>query len=189
MKQNLKNLVFTPEAVLVIGTYDENGVPNAMNAAWGIQSDYHEITVFLASHKTTDNMKLKGEFTVAFATKKTVEIADYFGVESGRNVNKVEKAGVHVSKAPHVDAPVFEEFPLTLECKVKNLSEDYTLTGEVVNVIADDSILTDGKVDFGKMEPIIFDSSMNRYRVIGDVVGDAFHDGLKLKQGGKNEVR
>lgn len=80
-----------------------------------------------------------------------------------------------------MDAPVFAEFPLTLECRVKHLSEDYILTGEVVNVIADDAILTDGKVDFGKMEPIVFDPSMNKYRVIGEVVGNAFHDGLKLK--------
>ena len=65
-----------------------------MNAAWGIQSDYHEITVFLGSHKTTDNLKLKGECTIAFATRSTVKAADYFGVETGRNVNKIEKAGV-----------------------------------------------------------------------------------------------
>jgi flavin reductase (DIM6/NTAB) family NADH-FMN oxidoreductase RutF len=181
MKQTLKNLVFTPEAVLVIGTYDENGVPNAMNAAWGIQSDYHEITAFLASHKTTDNLRKKGEFTVAFATRKTEKIADYFGVETGRNVNKIEKAGVHEEKAPHVDAPLFEEFPLTLECRVKSLTDDDVLTGEVIDVIADDSVLTDGKVDLGKLEPIIYDISMNKYRVIGEVVGDAFKDGLALK--------
>ncbi|WP_292282639.1 flavin reductase [Megasphaera sp.] len=72
-----------PEGVFIIGTYDEKGVPNAMNAAWGAQSDYGEITLFLAKHKTTDNIKHTKAFTVAFATKDTVEIADYFGVETG----------------------------------------------------------------------------------------------------------
>lgn len=180
MRKDLKNMLFTPEAVIIIGTYDKNGVPNAMNAAWAIQTDYSELTVSLASHKTTDNLQETGEFTVAFATKETEKIADYFGVETGRKVNKIEKAGVHVSKAPHVNAPVIEEFPVVLECRVKSF-EDGILTGEVVNTMADESVLTDGKVDFDKMHPIIFDSSMNKYRVIGEVVGNAFHDGLELK--------
>jgi Conserved protein/domain typically associated with flavoprotein oxygenases, DIM6/NTAB family len=178
--QNLKEMVFTPEAVLVLGTYDENGVPNAMNAAWGIQTDTKELSISMASHKTTDNLAIKHEFTVAFATRKTMEIADYFGLETGREVNKIEKAGVHAGKAPHVDAPVFQEFPLTLECRVKSF-EDGILVGEVLNVLADESILTNGKVDLDKLQPIIFDSSMLKYRAVGEVVGNAFQAGMKLK--------
>lgn len=178
--QNLKEMVFTPEAVLVLGTYDENGVPNAMNAAWGIQTDTKELSISMASHKTTDNLAIKHEFTVAFATRKTMEIADYFGLETGREVNKIEKAGVHAGKAPHVDAPVFQEFPLTLECRVKSF-EDGILVGEVLNVMADESILTNGKVDLDKLQPIIFDSSMLKYRAVGEVVGNAFQAGMKLK--------
>jgi len=178
--QNLKEMVFTPEAVLVLGTYDENGVPNAMNAAWGIQTDTKELSISMASHKTTDNLAIKHEFTVAFATRKTMEIADYFGLETGREVNKIEKVGVHAGKAPHVDAPVFQEFPLTLECRVKSF-EDGILVGEVLNVLADESILTNGKVDLDKLQPIIFDSSMLKYRAVGEVVGNAFQAGMKLK--------
>lgn len=94
-----KKSVITPEGVFIIGTYDENGVPNAMNAAWGQQSDYGEITLFLAKHKTTENIKKTKAFTVAMATKDTVVISDYFGVETGNKVNKIEKAGVHVHKS------------------------------------------------------------------------------------------
>ena len=112
-----------PEGVFIIGTYDENGVPNAMNAAWGAQSDYGEITLFLAPHKTTDNVKKTKAFTVAFATKDTVEIADYFGVETGRKINKIEKAGCHTHKSAHVNAPIIEEFPVTLECEMKSYDE------------------------------------------------------------------
>ena len=180
MKQNLKEMVFTPEAVLVIGTYDENEVPNAMNAAWGIQTDMKEISISMAVHKTTDNIAVKKAFTVAFATRKTMVAADYFGIESGRNVNKIEKAGCHAVKAPNIDAPVFEEFPLTLECTFKSF-DNGILIGDVVNVIADDSILTEGKVDLDKLQPIIFDSSMNKYRAIGEIVGNAFQEGMKLK--------
>ena len=171
-----------PEGVFIIGTYDENGVPNAMNAAWGIQSDYGEITLYLAQHKTTDNLKKTGAFTVAFGTRSTVTICDYFGLESGRDVNKIQKAGVHVHKSEHVNAPIIEEFPVTLECKVKEWDEKREmLVGTIVSQQADESVLTDGKIDLGKVQPIMYDASFHVYRAIGDVVGKAFSDGMKLK--------
>ncbi len=171
-----------PEGVFIIGTYDENGVPNAMNAAWGMQSDINEITLMLSKHKTTENFEKTGAFTVAFGTADTVLISDYFGVETGRKVNKIEKAGCHTHKSAHVNAPIIEEFPLTLECKVKNWdTETGYVIGEIVASQADERILTDGKVDLGKLKPIIFDPSFNAYRVVGEVVGKAFSDGLKLK--------
>ena len=179
-----KKTVITPLPVVIIGTYDENGVPNAMNAAWAGQIDAHQIVISLAKHKTTDNLERCPEFTVSFATKDTVAESDYFGIESGRNVNKIEKAGFHAVKSAYVNAPLFEEYPLTLECKAVELrpdTEGYVLIGETVNMSADESILTDGKIDLGKMEPIMFDSAMNKYRVIGEVVADAFRAGFELK--------
>lgn len=174
--------IITPEGVFIIGTYDENGVPNAMNAAWGMQSDEGEITLMLAKHKTTENFEKTGAFTVAFGTADTVVISDYFGVETGKKVNKIEKAGCHTHPSAHVNAPIIEEYPLTLECKVKSWdTETGYLIGEIVASQADESILTDGKVDLGKLRPIIFDPSFNAYRVLGEVVGKAFEDGLKLK--------
>ena len=171
-----------PEGVFIIGTYDENGVPNAMNAAWGMQSDVNEITLMLSKHKTTENFEKTGAFTVAFGTADTVLISDYFGVETGRKVNKIEKVGCHTHKSAHVNAPIIEEFPLTLECKVKSWdTETGYVIGEIVASQADERILTDGKVDLGKLKPIIFDPSFNAYRVVGEVVGKAFSDGLKLK--------
>ena len=172
----------TPEGVFIIGTYDENGVPNAMNAAWGMQSDMGEITLMLAKHKTTENFEKTGAFTVAFGTADTVVISDYFGVETGKNVNKIEKAGCHVHKSQRVNAPIIEEFPLTLECRVKSWdTETGYVIGEIVSSQADERILTDGKVDLDKLRPIIFDPSFNAYRVVGEVVGKAFSDGLKLR--------
>ncbi len=182
MEFDSEKAVIVPEGVFIIGTYDENGVPNAMNAAWGIQSDYGEITLYLAKHKTTENLKKTGAFTVAFATKNTVKISDYFGVESGSNVNKIEKAGVHVHKSSHVNAPIIEEYPVTLECEVTEWNEEREyLRGKIVAEQVDDSVLTDGKIDLGKLQPIMFDASFHVYRVIGDVVGNAFKDGLEIK--------
>ncbi|MCR5795648.1 MAG: flavin reductase family protein [Solobacterium sp.] len=179
-----KKTVITPLPVVIIGTYDADGIPNAMNAAWAGQVDAHQIMISLAKHKTTENLERCPEFTVSFATKNTVVESDYFGIESGRNVNKIEKAGFHAEKGNYVNAPVFAEYPLTLECRVAELQPDtdgYILIGETVNMSVDESILTDGKIDLAKMEPVMFDSAMNKYRVIGEIVADAFSAGMKLK--------
>lgn len=177
-----RKAIIAPEGVFIIGTYDENGVPNAMNAAWGMQSDEGEITLMLGKHKTTDNFEKTGAFTVAFGTADTVVISDYFGVESGNKVNKIERAGCHTRKSTNVNAPIIEEYPVTLECKVRSwdINTGY-LIGEIVAMQADEKVLTDGRVDLGKLKPIIFDPSFGAYRVVGEVVGKAFGDGLQLK--------
>ncbi len=187
MKKNFsKGMIVTPLPVLIIATYDENGIPNAMNAAWGTQCDFDKVTFFLSPHKTTENLKIKKAFTLSFATPETLEISDYFGVESGHNINKIEHAGVHISKSEFVDAPIIQEFPLTLECEVidiKDFEGEFQVVGKCVNMLADEQILNSNKqIDLGKLKPISFDSSSNTYRVLGEVVGHAFKDGLKLKK-------
>ncbi len=182
MKKELKEkMAFMPLPVLMIGTYDENGVPNLMNAAWGVQSDYREVFISMGTHKTTDNLKVNPEFTVSFATRDTVKESDYFGIESGRNINKIEKAGFHAVKSEKVNAPLFEEYPVALECRVTAM-DDHGLWGEVVGVVADESVLTEnGKIDWGKAAPISFDSSLNKYRLVEEEVADAFRCGLEIK--------
>ena len=170
-----------PMPVLIIGTYDENGVPNAMNAAWGTITDFQEITISLAPHKTTENFAITGAFTVSMATEDTVTVCDYVGIVSANDVpNKFEKAGFHATKSEKVNAPLIDELPMALECKVKSYEDDI-LIGEIVNVTADESVVTDGKIDIKKLKPIAYDPTSNSYVALGDVVGKAFSDGLKLK--------
>ena len=170
-----------PMPVLIVGTYDENGVPNAMNAAWGAITDMNEITISMSQHKTTENMLKSGAFTVSFATEDTVIACDYVGVETASKVpDKFAKAGFHATKSENVNAPLIDELPMTLECKVKSY-EDETLVGEIVNVSADESILTEGKVDPKKLKPIAYDPVNHTYMGLGEVVGKAFQDGLQLK--------
>ena len=176
----VKPIMF-PQPVLILATYDENGVPNAMNAAWGITTDFNEITISLSEHKTTDNLKARKAFTVSMATEDQVIACDYVGIESGRKVpDKFAKAGFHATKSEFVDAPLIDELPMALECKVKSFS-DGILIGEIVNVSADDSVVTDGKIDLKKLKPITFDPSNNVYIGLGEKVGEAFKDGAKLK--------
>lgn len=170
-----------PMPVLIVGTYDENGVPNAMNAAWGTITDMNEITISMSPHKTTENLAKTGAFTVSIATEDTVIPCDYVGVESASKVpDKFVKAGFHATKSEYVNAPLIDELPMALECKVKRY-EDEILVGEIVNVCADESILTDGKIDPKKLKPIAYDPVNHTYVGLGEVVGKAFQDGLKLK--------
>ena len=171
-----------PQPVLMIGTYDENGKPNLMNAAWGGQYDTKEVMLCLSSHKTTDNIKLKKAFTVSFATAATVVPCDYVGIVSAnKEPDKMSKAGFTTAKSEFVDAPIINELPLTLECKLLKFNEDDVVVGEIVNVSADESILTDGNVDYKKLDAIIFDPTSAAYIRLGDKVGNAFRDGAKLK--------
>lgn len=170
-----------PMPVLIIATYDENGNPDAMNAAWGMISDSEEISISMGSHKTTDNLAKTGAFTVSIGTEDTMVACDYVGVVSGRKEsNKFEKSGFHAVKSDKVNAPLIEELPMTLECEVKSF-EDGILVGKIVDIKADECILTDGKIDPKKLKPISFDPDNHTYIALGDKVGNAFQDGLALK--------
>ena len=176
-----------PQPVLIIGTYDKDGKPNAMNAAWGGQWDMHEIFISLSSHQTTDNLAKNPEFTVTFATVDTMMAADYVGIVSGRNTpDKMEKTGWTIEKAPNVNAPVFKEFPMTLECRVKEkINESETgcyLVGEIVNILCDEKYLAaDGMPDVEAMNLITYDPCHHTYIRLGETKGKAFSDGKQLK--------
>ena len=182
MKRDLgKKFNFLPHPVMMIGTFDENGKPNLMNAAWGGQYDYEEIFVSLSHHLTTDNLLKTKAFTVAFATKNTMVESDYFGIVSGNKEDKIAKANFHWHKGNYVNAPVFEEYPITLECEVSHF-EDGILVGHVINMVADSEYLNeDDSINFEKLEIITYISTDHSYRVIGEKVGQAFSAGKKLK--------
>lgn len=173
-----------PQSVFIIATYDENGTPNAMNAAWAGECTRHEICFNIGNHKTTANIVKKGAFTVAPADRANVVSADYFGIESGTKVNKAEKSGLTFTRSEHVDAPVIEEYPLTMECEAVSIDGDEhgaRVVGKVVNVLVDEKILgEDGKVDFGAFQPLVYDSTHMSYRVVGEEVGNAWGVGRQL---------
>lgn len=171
-----------PQPVLIIGTYDKNGVPDAMNAAWGGVYDQNEIVVSLSPHKTTENIELNKAFTVSFGDVENLVAADYVGVVSAhKEPQKLQKAGLTVRKAEFVNAPVIEQFPVTLECRLKKFNEDGNVIGEIVNVSADERVLNGrGEIDLDKLGLIIFDPVAAAYRKVGEKVGNAFSDGKKL---------
>jgi flavin reductase (DIM6/NTAB) family NADH-FMN oxidoreductase RutF len=174
-------LVTTPQPCVMIATWDKGHTPDVMMAAWAGQLDYKRIVISLSKHKTTENLELTKAFTVSFADMRTIAESDYFGLVSGNKVpDKVAKVGFSVTPSPNVDAPIINEYPLTLECRVVSF-EDGMLIGEVVNQSAADSILTDGKVDLSKLQPIVFDAAAMSYRSVGEIVGKAWGEGKKFQ--------
>ena len=176
-----------PQPVLIIGTYNSDGTSNAMNAAWGGQWDSKEIMISMGSHATTENLNRCGEFTVAFATKDTMVASDFVGIVSAKNdPEKMQKTGWTAIKSEHVNAPIFTDFPMTLECRILskiNESEDgYNIVAEIVNILVDENYLAkDGNPDVEKMQLITYEPVHHGYLVMGERVGNAFADGKKLK--------
>ena len=173
-----------PQPVLMIATYNEDGTPDIMNAAWGGISDSDEISISISNtHKTAKNLLKRGAFTVSFATAEQVAACDYVGLVSGNKVpDKFARAGFHAVKSEFVDAPLVEELPMALECRVRSYdTETDILRGEIVNVCADETILTDGKIDPAKLRPIVFDPVNHDYLELGAKAGKAFGEGNKLK--------
>lgn len=174
-----------PQAVFILAAYGEDGVPDAMNAAWGGISGKEEITLNLdANHKTVENILKRGAFTVSMADVAHVVACDYVGIVSGNKVaDKFARAGFHATKSDFVDAPLIDELAVAIECRLKDYNPDTgILRGEIVNVSADERVLDEnGKVDAAKVAPIVFDPFNNDYLKIGEKVGNAFSDGKQLK--------
>lgn len=176
--------ILYPQPVFIIATYNDDGTADAMNAAWGGVSDSNQITMCIsATHRTTRNVLARGAFTVSMGTADTVVACDYVGLVSGeKEPAKLEKAGFHPVKSEFVDAPLIAELPMAVECRLVSYDpESCRMVGEIVNVCAEEGVLTDGRIDPAKLRPITFDGQNNAYLVLGEKVGDAFSDGLRLK--------
>lgn len=170
--------------VLIVAAYDEQGVPNAMNAAWGgMFTDEHIGICITEGHKTTKNILSTKAFTVSMATVEQLAACDYVGIVSGnREPEKFAKAGFTAQRSEVVNAPIIEQLPMTLECEMLSYDkENNHLVGRIVNVSADEKILTDGKIDYRKLRPITYDPINHHYIALGEVAGNAFADGKKLK--------
>ena len=186
MRKNLgpKTMCY-PMPVFIIATYNDDGTPNAMNAAWGGISEDKEISICVDDgHKTARNLLARGAFTVSMATVKYMAACDYVGIVSGnQEPDKFAKAGFHATKSEFVDAPLIEELPMALECSVISYDpETCRLVGQIRNVSVEESVLTpEGKVDTAKLQPITYDPVNHHYLALGEIAGRAFHDGLALK--------
>ena len=186
MRKNFgPNPLCYPQPVFIIAAWGADGTPNCMNAAWGGISDDREVSVCIsAGHKTTANILHTKAFTISMATADQVIACDYVGITSGNRVpDKFARAGFHATASEFVNAPLIDELPMAMECELISYDPDTCrLVGRIVNVSADESVLGEnGKVDASKLQPITYDPMSHHYLVLGEKVGQAFHDGLALK--------
>ena len=187
MKKELgvKPYVF-PMPVLMIATYGADGKVDVMNMAWGGVCAENMVALNIdEDHKTTENIKARGAFTLSVADIPHIEAADFFGIATGNKMqDKFERSGLHAVKSTRVDAPVIQEFPLTLECKVAEIqhtSYGFRVLGEIVNVLADENVLDEkGKVMPEKLQAFVFDQFRSGYYAVGEKVGRAWHTGAEL---------
>ena len=172
-----------PQLVMIIGTYDEAGKPNAMNAAWGGMADFNKVMVCMSHHKTTENIEVTKEFTISIGDVNHVIECDYVGIVSqNKEPNKMEKSGFTTTKAKYVNAPIINELPLCLECKLIKIVEEDLYIAEIVNINASEEILDEkGNVSLEKFIPISYDPFTHGYYKVSRRVGNAFSDGNKLK--------
>jgi flavin reductase (DIM6/NTAB) family NADH-FMN oxidoreductase RutF len=174
-----------PMPVFMLSAYDENEKPCAMLAVWGGISNEKEITITVAEQRhTLKGILSKQAFVVSMADVEHTTACDYLGIDTGNKVaDKFEKSGFHTTKSEFVDAPLINELPFAVECRVKSYDpRNWRLVGEIVNVSLDERILGEnGKVSFEKFHPLAFDWMNKIYLSLGEKVGNAFKDGLTLR--------
>ena len=163
-----------PIPVLMIATYGDDGTVDVMNMAWGGICAENMVSLNIdEDHKTSENIKKRGAFTLSIADIPHMKAADFFGIASGNSMpDKFQRSGLTAVKSEKVDAPVVQEFPLTLECRVvEDKMEVYGhhVVGEIVGVLAEESVLDEnGKVDAARLNAFVFDQFRSGYYAIGE---------------------
>ncbi len=178
-----------PMPTYMIGTYNENDTVDVMMMAWGGICAEDMVALNLeADHKTVANIRARGAFTLAIPGTDTLEASDFFGIASANKMtNKFERSGLHAVKSQRVDAPIIEEYPVTLECTVEKMEDEpygLRVLGRIVNVLADENVLDEkGKIDAGKLNAFLFDQMRSGYYAVGEQIGQAWHSGAgRMKQ-------
>ena len=179
--------ILLPSPVLIIGTYGSDGKPNIMNAAWGGIASSRPPCVSVSLREATltyHNIKFSGAFTVNIPSEKYLIESDYAGMVSGKDCDKFKDCGLTPVKSELVNAPLVQEFPYSLECKLIKQIElglHTMFIGEIAGMIADEEILNANKLpDIEKVRPMMYASGNSAYYNVGSKLGDAFSVGEKI---------
>jgi len=182
--------ILLPSPVLIVGTYNSDGMPNIMNAAWGGIASSRPPCISVSLREATltyHNIKQTGAFTVNIPSEKYLKEADYVGIVSGRDHDKFKETHLTPEKSKLVNAPIVKEFPYALECNLVrqiDLGLHTMFIGEIAGMSADSEVLNPDKLpDIEKVRPMLFGSfgSMAYYN-IGQKLGDAFAVGKELQR-------
>lgn len=188
MKKEVKlSAVAFPTPVYIVGTYNEDGTANAMNAAWGGICSSEPPAIMVAvrkSRKTYENILARKAFTINFPNESLMVVSDYMGLVSGKKENKIERAGLKIEMGQEVNAPILTDYPVSLECSLMDKLEvgsHMLFIGEIKRVVADEEVLNEKEqIDAEKVGAIGYDPAGSNYIATNKVVGKAFCAGLGL---------
>ena len=196
-KKELKmRAMVAPTESVIVSAYDENKKADACTLAFYMVSSHIPPCVTIGINATQKRKTLKDiletkAFVLGFPGADQVREADYIGVESGYNADKLKDVGFTVSEARTVHAPVINELRLSLECRVVHtvtVGSHMQITGEVKNILAEESILNEnGRVLLDQLDPLIYDEEQGQYLHLGGKVADAFRPGMEWKKALKEE--
>lgn len=191
-KKELKlHAVVSPTETVVVSAYDEDGKAESCTLAFYMVSSHIPPCVTVAINATQRRKTLKAmqhskAFVLGFPSADQVKEADYLGVESGYNTDKLANIGYTTSEAGTVHAPVINEFKLSLECEIVHtvtIGSHMQVTGEVKRILAEESVLDEkDRIDLKKLDPIIYDEEQLQYLTAGDKIADAFRTGMEVKK-------
>ena len=187
MKKSIgaQTLVY-PAPVFVVGTYDLDGKPNVMTAAWGGICCSVPPCVAVSIREATysyRNILDRKAFTISIPSEKYVKEADYFGMVSGKNVDKFSATGLTPAKSEVVDAPYVNEFPFVLECQLLRSVEiggHTQFIGEIKDTKVDEDIIKNGDPLIQKITPLILALDSMSYYGVGKYVAKAFSIGKEI---------
>jgi flavin reductase (DIM6/NTAB) family NADH-FMN oxidoreductase RutF len=183
-----KTLIY-PTPVWCVGSYDREGKANVMTIAWGGICCSKPCCVTISLRKATytyDCIMERKAYTVNVPSEKYVKEADYFGISSGRSVDKFAATGLTPVKSDLVDAPYVKEFPMILECKLVHTFElglHTQFVGEIVDVKVDDYLLDgNGLPDMQRIAPVLFAPEGGGYYGVGNLLGMGFSIGKAFQK-------
>lgn len=190
MKKSLGANTFAyPTPAWIIGSYDQEGRANGMTAAWAgvCCSDPPAVTVSIRKARHSYQSILDRQaFTVSIPSAQYTEAVDFFGIVSGKEIDKFQAAGLTPVNSDMVDAPFVGEFPLVLECKLLQtieLGQHIQFIGQIVDVKAEEDVLGEnGKPDMGKISPVLYSPGESTYYGLGESLGKAYVIGQKFKK-------
>jgi flavin reductase (DIM6/NTAB) family NADH-FMN oxidoreductase RutF len=190
MKKSLgAKTILYPTPVLIVGTYDAAGRPNAMTAAWGGICCSSPPCVAVSLRKATytyGNIAQQGGFTINIPSERYVREADYFGLVSGKKKDKFAETGLTPVRSDLVNAPYIAEFPFVLECKLVQQIElglHTQFVGEILDIKADEEVLDEkGMLDIDKVRPFFYAPEANTYYGMGTLLGEAFSIGQVVEK-------
>ena len=173
-----------PMPVSLVGAHVD-GKPNFLAVAWFTMVSYKPPRIGAAlgkGHYTNPGIKENKAFSLCLPSEEMVEKTDYCGIVSGKKTDKSDVFDLFYGELKA--APMIKDCPLCVECRLVEVVDagvDEIFMGDIVGTYTEEQFLSDGKLDFGKMKPLILSQPDTSYWTLGERLAAAWNIGKKYK--------